>query len=115
MMESYNAVLTDLLWESHMYGAITPRLADVIQHIAKVVIDKKYPNYHYKEDMISECMVWFVRCWTHCNLERTNNPFSYFYTGFYSCGLQVLSREGRERTVRENLSITTTTNDEEAP
>ena len=92
--------------ESKEKGKMSPKLATMLQLLcSKYATKGSFVNYSYNEDMQAYAMLMLVRTWNSFDLNKSNNPFSFFTQCIKNSFIQFLNQEKRQRTIRDLLLV----------
>ena len=102
--ELYNAIV---LWQnknkaSKRYIPITPFIQKSIWIIAnKYSFDRKFINYPFRQDMVSEATIICLKYMGTFNPEKTKSAYSYFNQAIHNCFLQYIIKEKKQISIKE--------------
>jgi hypothetical protein len=101
-----NAVLLPAVIEAKQIGKVTDKLIRMIMMIAERYSRKSnFIGYSFREDMVSAAVINLCNNALKFNLEKSNNPFSYYTTGIHNSFLQYMADEKKHRNIKDSLLI----------
>lgn len=80
-------------------GILSPELGSLLLRVAEEAIAEKYPGHSETEDMVSEAMTILCRTWSSFSLEKSDDPYRFYWICAYSAGLGYLAREAKQKSI----------------
>lgn len=85
--------------------AMTPQLAAMLYTLAERYSQKwNFRHYSYREDMVAEATAVMCDKWNRFDLEKSQNPFSYFTMIAHRSFIGVIGKEHKLRDLRDDLN-----------
>jgi hypothetical protein len=106
-----NSVLLPAVIEAKEMNVVTDKLIKMILMIAERYSRKhNFVNYSFREDMVSAAVTNLCNNALKFNLEKSNNPFSFYTTAIHHSFLQYIAEEKKHREIRDQLLISAGSN-----
>lgn len=78
-----------------------PYVAQCIINICNgVMLRYNFNNYSYKDEMISDAIITIIKYYNTFNVEKSNNPYGYFWLSAYRSGVRRLGLEKDQQAIR---------------